>query len=188
MILTGNRIDAADLVQDTWERALSHYSASVSDEKVRGWLLVIMKNIHVDIIRRNKVRGALAAATELLDVIPAPELEPEPEPAWSQLSVREIYPSLDRLASPLRRAIELHAFERRSYQEISRVLHIAKTTVGTRLFRARRRLRRLVTEAQLGGETVPEPSLPEAPGPMLDRPSRQDGRSRSRSARAMAWG
>ena len=47
-------------------------------------------------------------------------------------------------------ARELHAFERRSYRDIATALAIPQNTVGTRLLRARKKLRVLL----LGGREV----------------------------------
>ena len=54
---------------------------------------------------------------------------------------------LQGLEPEFREVFTLHAFERRSYKDIATALDIPQNTVGTRLLRARRKLRVLL----LGG-------------------------------------
>jgi RNA polymerase sigma-70 factor (ECF subfamily) len=183
MLLRGNRSDAMDLVQDTWERAWSRYTSAVTDDKLLAWLLVIMRNLHVDGIRRHKARGDLVAQSVEIEGLPAPEPDTEPDPPWADLSVEEIRPSIDNLTPSMRAAFELHTFERRSYSEIARVLKIPTATVGTRLLRARRRLRSLVSP--LGTDAAPFAGRGR---PMLDKSPPPDGRPRPRTAGALACG
>jgi DNA-directed RNA polymerase specialized sigma24 family protein len=55
-----------------------------------------------------------------------------------------------RLEPEFRQVFTLHAFERRSYKDIAAALDIPQNTVGTRLLRARKKLRVLL----LGGREV----------------------------------
>ena len=51
---------------------------------------------------------------------------------------------MERLEPEFREVFVLHAFERRSYRDIAAALGIPQNTVGTRLLRARRKLRVLL--------------------------------------------
>ena len=55
--------------------------------------------------------------------------------------------AVEKLEPEFREVFTLHAFERRSYKDIALALDIPQNTVGTRLLRARRKLRVLL----LGG-------------------------------------
>jgi RNA polymerase sigma-70 factor (ECF subfamily) len=141
MRLTGNAADAHDLVQDTFERALRAYPRLAPDANVRGWLIAILHNLFIDHCRR--VRRAPKTAELVPEVAAAPP-DPPPAPAWTMVSPEQVRAALDRLGPPFREAYELHAVEGRSYQEISERLGIPKNTVGTRLIRARKKLKALL--------------------------------------------
>ena len=141
MRLSGNTADAGDLVQDTFERALRAYDRLAPGANVRGWLIAILHNLFIDQCRR--ARRAPRTAELLPDVAAAPA-DPPPPPAWTRLSAEQVRAALDRLDPPFRQAYELHALEGRSYQEISSTLGIPKNTVGTRLIRARQKLKALL--------------------------------------------
>ena len=79
------------------------------------------------------------------DEVPAPE--PEPASPWEGLNESHLRQALSRLEPPFREIVELHCESRCSYREISERLNIPLGTVGTRLLRARRKLRNLLAEA-----------------------------------------
>jgi RNA polymerase sigma-70 factor (ECF subfamily) len=130
--------DAEDLVQSTLERALQHASRFQSGTDLGAWLRRIMSNLLVDEWRRRKPHCGGSLETE-----PAPA--PEPQPAWRELTSEDVDAAVPKLPPRLRAVFELH-HEGASYAEIARRLNILPTTVGTRLMRARRRLRRLLSE------------------------------------------
>ena len=135
--------DAADLVQDTYVRA-----AKIGmPEDVRNpcaWLTTIMHNLFVDACRasaRKPVQETLGDAHEAL----LQQDDPVEEPPWGTLTVddvRAVLPQLDRI---YREVYVLHTFEGRSYEAIAARLKIDRVTVGTRLSRARRMLREVLS-------------------------------------------
>jgi RNA polymerase sigma-70 factor (ECF subfamily) len=130
--------DACDLVQDTFERALARRDQFVPGSSVRAWLLHIMRNLFIDRWRRRmRERGADLEGPEQLA---APE-PARPPPAWEDLEGEQIVGALVALAPPFREVMELRLVARRSYREISVALGIPTATVGTRLRRARNKLR-----------------------------------------------
>lgn len=132
--------EAKDLVQDTFERALRATSSQVP-ENPRAWLVTIMHNLFVDRCRRKRREPAMVSFGEQTDVTP---FEPEPEPEWTSISMEQLKTALASLDEGFRRVYELHCFEGASYDEIAQKLNIAKNTVGTRLVRARLKLRELL--------------------------------------------
>ena len=49
--LTGDRVWAEDLVQDTAERALSRWAAFRPNSNLRAWLLTILRHLYIDPLR-----------------------------------------------------------------------------------------------------------------------------------------
>jgi RNA polymerase sigma-70 factor (ECF subfamily) len=144
--LTRDRIAAWDLFQDTVVQGLRALTQFRAGSNMRGWLLRIMYNLHVDRCRRQNRHTGWASITE---DIPADEPEPTPRP----LPTREdLDQAITRLAPPDRQIVLLRGEKRLSCKVISRELGISPNTVATRFFRAKQRLR-----AMLGVDSVNGP-------------------------------
>jgi RNA polymerase sigma-70 factor (ECF subfamily) len=135
-------VDAWDLVQDTLERGLRHFDRFRPGTNVRVWLFTIMFHLFIDRCRRRS-HELLMEPVEA-EELPAPE--PEPANAWDEINDLQLREALAGLESPFREIVELHCASHCSYKEISERLRIPLGTVGTRLLRARRKLRSLLSE------------------------------------------
>ncbi len=128
---------ADDLVQDTLERALLHWSSRRNDGDLRAWLFAILRNLHVGRQRQALRRGAVVDIDE--DALP--------ETAAGQgivLETRDVLAVLDHLPEEQKSLLLLVGVEDFSYEEAARVLDVPIGTVMSRLSRARRRLRSIV--------------------------------------------
>jgi RNA polymerase sigma-70 factor, ECF subfamily len=136
--LCRNESDAQDLVQDTFERALR----SGHGERLRNpraWLAAILHNLFID---RCRARGrALVRGTLDEGAAPAGEPEDDADRAWIDVTLADVRAALAEVGANFRRVYEMHVFEHRSYEQIAAALGISRVTVGTRLNRARHRLR-----------------------------------------------
>jgi RNA polymerase sigma-70 factor (ECF subfamily) len=141
--LCGNATDANDLVQDTFERGLRSLARFQPGTDGRAWLLTILHNLFIDRCRaRTRESRADTSAEELAERLPAPEAEPQP--SWASISTEQLRAALAKLPEDFQVVYRMHALESRSYQEIAETLGIPKATVGTRLIRARRKLKELL--------------------------------------------
>jgi RNA polymerase sigma-70 factor (ECF subfamily) len=143
--LCRNDADADDLVQDTYEHALRALGRYRERGNLRGWMVRILNNLFVDRCRRSK-----SARTRPIESMEVPAAESSPPPAWTAIGDAQIARALSGLAPEFRHVYELHAAGK-SYDEIADTLAIAKNTVGTRLLRARKKLKQRL-EAQMNGE------------------------------------
>jgi RNA polymerase sigma-70 factor (ECF subfamily) len=134
--LTGSRPDALDLVQETCRRALDSQVQFTTGGDLKPWLFSILRNIHLDECRRVRRLVAVGSGDELT---PAPVREPKP--LWTWVSEEELSRALDSLSPIYRCVYTLHTIKKERYVEIARRLGISANTVGTRLNRARARLR-----------------------------------------------
>jgi RNA polymerase sigma-70 factor, ECF subfamily len=134
--LCGNEADAEDLVHDTYERALRSWNTSLSEAHLRSWIVAILNHLFIDRCRRAR-RAPKIEAINGHDVASTEQSAPA---AWSRVSDDQIGAALATLDVELRRVYELRAGGR-SYEQIATELHIPEATVGTRLFRARKKLR-----------------------------------------------
>jgi len=139
--LCRNHDDANDLVQDTLERAMKSFDRRDARGRDRAWALTILRNLFIDRCRRER-RHQLVA----LEDIPLSAPEPRDD-AWSRIEPEQVRAAVAQLDHPFRTVYEMYAIERRSYREISAALGIPAATVGTRVLRARTKLRSLLVAA-----------------------------------------
>lgn len=128
---------ADDLVQDTLERALLHWSSRRSDGDLRAWLFTILRNLHVGSHRQAQRRGTVVEIdeTELPDSASGPD---------TVLEAHDVLAALDHLPEEQKSLLLLVGVEDFSYQEAARILDVPIGTVMSRLSRARKRLRSIV--------------------------------------------
>ena len=142
MRLVRSRPDAWDLVQDTYERALRGRATFQPGTNLRLWLMTIMYNLFLDRCRKQAREPRVCMVEE--EEIASPE--PEAPEAWETISSQQVKDALADLERPFREVYELRLVENCSYDEIADKLTIPRSTVGTRLLRARQKLRRTLLD------------------------------------------
>ena len=129
----GDRDWAEELVQETFLRALRH--EDVSNE--RAWLFAVASNLARDEVRRQiRRRGHLQLLADEARAAEAEAPTPEFERAEDAAAARR---ALDGLEERDRHALLLRE-EGLSYEEIAEALGLSVGSIGTTLFRARKRL------------------------------------------------
>jgi RNA polymerase sigma-70 factor (ECF subfamily) len=129
---------AADLVQDTLERAWRGLPSLQDPGRARGWQLRILRNAWLDQLRR---RRAEVPIDELGEPSAAPADEP---PWWARLTLDDLRRAIARLEEPYRSAAALHDLDGRSYREVAALLELPPATAATRIHRAHGRIRELL--------------------------------------------
>jgi len=137
--LTGNPSDAQDLVQDTLERALKAFARLRPGSNARGWLVTILHNRFIDQCRRRKAAPVVRSLEPEANVPAPPAAE---APRWAAITPDQLSEAVAALDEEFRRVYELRETAGKSYDEIATELGIPKATVGTRLLRARRQLKK----------------------------------------------
>ena len=141
--LARRHADAEDLLQDTLERALRALPRLRTGSNLVSWLNTLMNHRFIDGWRSRKHDRPLEAAVHV--AVPAQE----PPPGWLDISDREIREGIERLPDLSATILRLRYSHRLPYAEISRRLGISLDTVGTRLFRARRSLKAILSDGYL---------------------------------------
>lgn len=142
--------DPDDIVQDALMRAFVARAQMKEPARARGWLLTIVTNTFLDSLRRRRARPGEVA----LDVDPPmPEPDPQGETAWAELDLDDVRAAVSYLPDDVRDTYRMFALDGCDYTHIAQTLGVPKATVGTRILRARKRLRQLLL-AQLGGSHV----------------------------------
>jgi RNA polymerase sigma-70 factor, ECF subfamily len=142
--LCRGHFDAEDLVQDVLLKAVANFDRLPPDINHAAWMARVMRNLFVD-----RVRARTAAPTRIdVDDVALTAPPPEQRSWWEELSTSEVRAAVAQLPEELRDAFERFEFQQQSYKEIAHELGVPVATVGTRVLRARRRLRAL-----LGGQS-----------------------------------
>ena len=152
---TGDWALAEDLTSAVFFELLrSRRGHRLSAEAVRPWLFGIALNVI-----RNQAR-ATRRYRAALERIPPLEAERDfadelVERLADELAMRDILRTIRKLPEPEQDAFTLCAWEGFSSAEAAEILNVPETTVRTRVFRARQRLRSLGT-SQADEELTPE--------------------------------
>jgi len=141
--LCRDHADPADLVQDVLVRTVAHFDRLPAGVNHRAWMTQVMKNLFFDQLRRDKTRARFDPAS-------MPPVADDPAPWWQNLDAGDIRAVLPDLPDELRDTFDRFAFGGESYQQIADALAIPKQTVGTRILRARRRIKEILSERRGG--------------------------------------
>ena len=139
LFLTQDRTAADDLAQATVERALISRARFRSGTNLRGWLLLMMRNLFIDDRRRAVFHGG--TVDEECPSPATPEWTPCP---LELLSDQDVKDASDRLGEEQREIFTLAYVDRLSYREIGARLGISPNATGGRLLRVRSRMRALL--------------------------------------------
>jgi len=146
--LTHDTVAAEDLVQETYMKALRGFSSFQQGTNFRAWIYRILRNTFL-----TSQTGLKAVATIDLDdettLEPADELTPE-SILLARMEIETIQQAIEALPVHFREIILLCDLEEMSYQEIGQALGIPTGTVMSRLSRARKAMRTLLTAGKEG--------------------------------------
>jgi RNA polymerase sigma-70 factor (ECF subfamily) len=149
MTLARNSVEADDLVQETYVRALNAIGRLRPNSNLKVWLFTILRNIW-----RNQLRSKHHRYTtsELDDSDSNPSLSSDPSRSPYSLfakgiNIQLVRDAINQLPPDHREIIILREYEDLSYQEIADVLNCPIGTVMSRLGRAREKLKVLLSSA-----------------------------------------
>jgi RNA polymerase sigma factor (sigma-70 family) len=137
VLLRGDQDRADDLVQDSLERALSHWHQRRSDGNLRNWLYTILYNHFLTEQKRQKRRIWKSIFTEIVEE-ELPRIEGGQD---GVLAYRDLLRGFSELAEEQRSVLFLVAVEDFTYEEMASILGVPIGTVMSRLSRGRERLR-----------------------------------------------
>ena len=122
--------DAEDLVQETFLRAFRNLKSLNEPNKFGSWIYGIALNICFDWIRKSKRDQNLLRKVDPKESVP--------EIDTPQGRVLEM---IKKLPDDYKEAIMFYYFERKSYEEMAKILGVSKATINFRLTKARTMLR-----------------------------------------------
>jgi RNA polymerase sigma-70 factor (ECF subfamily) len=136
-----------DLVQECLTRAIAKNDTWTPGTNLRAWLFTILKNCHINDLRRAR------RADEMPDEHPLLTVPANQDAHVGLLEVRDAYL---RLSDEHREVLLLVAIEGLQYDEAAAILNVPVGTIRSRLSRARQALRAaLETPEPVGATTDP---------------------------------
>lgn len=144
---TGNTADSQDLVAETFVRLYNNRTRLRAGTNLSAWLFTTLSNLchnryrwlrrHPSVSIEETTGSGAPAAGQLAARDSTPS-----DSAVHDESVLAIRDALDRLPHDLKVTVLLYYFEQRSYREIAEICCCSERGVETRLYRARRRLKK----------------------------------------------
>lgn len=143
-ILTSNRDDAYDLLQDTTLKVLDNEDKFVENTNFKGWVFTIMRNIFINNYRRAaRVSVKVDTSDDLYQLnVPKDSNYQTPENSYA---VREVNAAIDSFSPAYRVPFSMHLAGYR-YAEIAEYMHLPVGTVKSRIYYARQRLRSMLKD------------------------------------------
>ncbi len=144
---------AAELVQETVVKALSTKRQPARAEEFRPWLFAILRNAHIDHLRRTRRLCDLHETVDEIDDLPQTSASRFEDTIINRLSVQGAFMRLQDHHRDILALVDIAGF---TYAETSEILGIPRGTVMSRLSRARNAMMREIAGAnrEIAGANV----------------------------------
>jgi len=155
--MTGNPMDAEDLVQETYLRAFRSLTQFRAGTNLRAWLFKILTNAFINDYRKRSRRPRSTSLdnvedyylyTHLIDSGIQPSASRPEDEVLASITDESVVQALGALSEDFLQVVLLADVEGFAYREIADIMGIPIGTVMSRLHRARRRLQRSLTESR----------------------------------------
>lgn len=143
-LLTSNRDDAYDLLQDTTLKALDNEDKYVDNVNFKGWVFTIMRNIFINNYRKVVRSATIIDQTEDLYHLNLPQESGLDTPEGS-VAAGEITAAIDSFSDEYRIPFSMHVAGYK-YNEIAEKMNLPLGTVKSRIFFARQRLQKMLKD------------------------------------------
>lgn len=138
MMLTSNRDDANDLLQDTTLKALDNQDKYSEGTNFKGWVFTIMRNIFINNYRRATRAATIVDTSENLYQLNLSQDSGLEAPEQSY-TAREITDAIKQFPDEFRIPFSMHVAGYK-YNEIAEKMHLPLGTIKSRIFFARKKL------------------------------------------------
>ena len=145
-MLTNNRDDAYDLLQDTTLKALDNEDKYADNTHYKGWVFTIMRNLFINNYRRGVRAATIIDTTDNLyhlNISQDSALE-SPEDSYG---ASEITSAINELSDEYRIPFSMHVAGYK-YNEIAQQMNLPLGTIKSRIFFARKKLQERFAESR----------------------------------------
>ena len=143
-MLTSNRDDAYDLLQDTTLKVLDNEAKYADDTNFKGWVFTIMRNIFINNYRKVAREATMVDQTEDLYHLNLPQ-ESGLETPEGGIAVDEITRAINSFSDEYRIPFSMHVSGYK-YTEIAEQMDLPLGTVKSRKFFSRQRLQEMLKD------------------------------------------
>ena len=137
-MLTSNRDDAYDLLQDTTLKALDNEDKFADNTNFKGWIFTIMRNIFINNYRRGTRAATIVDTTDNLYHLNLSQDSGIDSPE-SSYGAEEITSAINEFPDEYRLPFSMHVAGYK-YNEIAEKMNLPLGTVKSRIFFARKKL------------------------------------------------
>ncbi|MDE5573008.1 MAG: sigma-70 family RNA polymerase sigma factor [Muribaculaceae bacterium] len=143
-MLTSNRDDAYDLLQDTTIKVIESEDKYVDNVNFKGWVFTIMRNIFINNYRKMSRQATVVDTTEDLYHLNLPQESGFETPEGS-FAAKEISDAINSFDDDYRIPFSMHV-QGFKYNEIAEKMNLPLGTVKSRIFFARQRLQEMLKD------------------------------------------
>jgi len=142
-----NENDAEDITIQTFSRAFDRIETFDESYKFKTWLITISKNIHIDLLRKEKKSISQMMSNDNKSVYQIFDESPSPEDELiTEQHLAKLLRDIKKLKPHYQEIINLRYFQELSYKEISIQLKEPINNVKVKLLRAKKLLAEIIQE------------------------------------------
>ena len=143
-MLTSNRDDAYDLLQDTTLKALDNEDKYAENTNFKGWVFTIMRNIFINNYRKVVRSATIIDQTEDIYHLNLPQDSGFETPEGS-IAANEITDAINSFSDDYRIPFSMHVAGYK-YNEIAEKMGLPLGTIKSRIFFARQKLQGMLAD------------------------------------------
>jgi RNA polymerase sigma-70 factor (ECF subfamily) len=145
---TNNENDAEDITIETFSKAFDKLDTYNSEYNFKTWLITISKNIHTDLLRKQKVRFSKSNLPthdeefyQIADESPSAE-----DIIITEQNLAKLLKDIKKLKPAYQEVIQLRYFQEMSYKDIAEELNEPINNIKVKLLRAKKLLAEILTK------------------------------------------
>ncbi|APY11909.1 RNA polymerase subunit sigma-70 [Seonamhaeicola sp. S2-3] len=143
-----NESDAEDITIQTFSRAFDRIETFDNKYKFKTWLITISKNIHIDLLRKEKKSISQVVSNEEDSILQILDESPSIEDKLiTEQHLAKLLRDIKKLKPHYQKVIHLRYFQELSYKEISNELNEPINNVKVKLLRAKKLLAEIIQKS-----------------------------------------
>lgn len=142
-----NENDAEDVTIQTFSKAFDRIETFDENYKFKTWLITISKNIHIDLLRKEKNSISQVISKDNKQVLHVVDESPSVEDKLiTEQNLAKLLRDIKKLKPHYQEVINLRYFQELSYKEISKQLNEPMNNVKVKLLRAKKLLAEIIQD------------------------------------------